>query len=237
VAAAAFPITRPSVVQHLGAGTGEARTRALALVAEAYRAPLCVYIRRRFTVSLDDAEDLTHGFFVSVLCQDILARYDPTRGKFRTYLRACVDRHVAHSWESSQRLKRGGGVRAVSLTDADAAGVTSDSDGDAVFEREWARSVCHAALATVRQRLEARARGVIYEVFVRYDVVGAAHGSRPTYDTIAQELGIPVTQVANHLSTARREFRTAVLEHLRDLTVSDDELRAEARSLLGVRLA
>jgi hypothetical protein len=47
-------------------------------------------------------------------------------------------------------------------------------------------------------------------------------------------MGLPVTQVTNHLYWARREFRAAVLLVLREITASEAEFRAEARALLGV---
>ena len=56
---------------------------------------------------------------------------------------------------------------------------------------------------------------------------------RPAYRTIAEELGLPVTQVTNHLAWARRELRRLVLERLRSLTSSDAEFREEAEELLG----
>ena len=49
-------------------------------------------------------------------------------------------------------------------------------------------------------------------------------------------IGLPVTQVTNHLAWARREFRRLILERLRELSASDAEFRSEARELLGVEL-
>ena len=45
---------------------------------------------------------------------------------------------------------------------------------------------------------------------------------------------MPVTQITNHLAAVRRAFRAAALAHLRELTASDEEFRAEARDLFGV---
>ena len=40
--------------------------------------------------------------------------------------------------------------------------------------------------------------------------------------------------MTNHLAAMRREFRTLVLDALREQCASDGEFRAEARALLGV---
>jgi RNA polymerase sigma-70 factor (ECF subfamily) len=206
----------------------------VAAVAEAYREPICAYLQLRFGISRDDADDLTQSFFAGVVSGCALERFDAARGRFRTYLRACVDNHVAHEWEAAHRIKRGGSAQAVPLSDADAAGLVVESHADTTFDREWARSVCRAALTLMRERLARRGRLIVYDVFERYDVVGAAQGERPTYQAIGGALAIPLTHVANCLTAARREFRTAVLDHLREQAGSDDELRAEARALLGV---
>ena len=75
---------------------------------------------------------------------------------------------------------------------------------------------------------------VAFTLFERYDLEGAEDPERPSYAQLAAETGLPVTQVTNHLHWARREFRAAVLENLREITASEAEFRAEARALLGV---
>jgi RNA polymerase sigma factor (sigma-70 family) len=214
----------------------DTRSRAIGALAEAYRLPLCAYVRSRFGVSSVEAEDLTQSFLAAVVCRDALRGYDPTRGRFRTYLRVCVDSHIRHAREASQRLKRAADERAVTLAETEAVTTESESAIDRMFEREWARSVCRVALDTVRERLTMRDRRIVYEVFALYDVAGAAGQTRPTYEAIASSLGIPVTQVTNHLAAARREFRAAVLERLHTITATDEDLRADVRSLLGVAL-
>jgi len=107
---------------------------------------------------------------------------------------------------------------------------------DALFEREWVRGLCADALAELHDRLQRRNREIVFQIFERYDVFGAEDGLRPTYAALAGEFMIPVSQVTNHLSAARREFREVVLDRLRRLTVDAAEFRAEAQALLGADL-
>ena len=67
---------------------------------------------------------------------------------------------------------------------------------------------------------------------LQLDGPDAARG--PSYAELAREMGIPETQVTNHLAWARREFRRLVLEALEEATGSEEEFRAEARQLLGI---
>jgi hypothetical protein len=101
------------------------------------------------------------------------------------------------------------------------------------FHREWVRSVFGLAVEALRRRAGARGRGAAFEVFRRYDLEDA-EGDRPTYAELGRALGMPVTQVTNHLSAMRREFRALVLDALREQCASEGEFRAEARALLGV---
>ena len=69
------------------------------------------------------------------------------------------------------------------------------------------------------------------ETFRRYDFADDRHIS---YREVATKFAIRETTVTNHLAAARRQFRQAVLDTLREATASDEEFRAEARALLGI---
>jgi hypothetical protein len=111
--------------------------------------------------------------------------------------------------------------------------LAAGGDVEAWFHREWVRGLFTRAVSALEQRAREDGRSVAFAVFRRYDLEGE-DGDRPTYEALGRELGIPVTQVTNHLSAMRRELRKEVLEALRALTASDEEFRAEARDLLGV---
>jgi RNA polymerase sigma factor (sigma-70 family) len=214
------------VIEALGSTDTETRSRALGVVAEGYWRPVCAYIAARWDVDQADAEDLTQGFFARALFAPLLERYDPARSRFRTYLRLCVDGHVRNARTAERRAKRGGGATVVPLTGQEPA-------PDELFEREWVRAVLADALAIMRVQFAAKGREIVYQVFVRYDVEGADTAQRPTYAELAAEFDLPVSQITNYLAAARRALRLAVLDRLRTLTVSDEELRRETRALLG----
>jgi RNA polymerase sigma factor (sigma-70 family) len=188
---------------------------------------VCAYIAARWQLDQADAEDLTQGFFARALFAPILERYDPTRSRFRTYVRLCVDGHVRNAHMAERREKRGGGATVVPLTGREPA-------PDQIFEREWVRAVLADALAIMRVQFAAKGRDIVYRVFLRYDVEGAEVATRPTYAELAAEFDLPVSQITNYLAAARRALRLAVLDRLRTLTISDEELRRETRALLGV---
>lgn len=229
-----FPATRHSVLRALHSADAGQRSHALAAVVDGYWRPACAYLRMRWGLSLEDAEDATQSFFTRTLTSGLLERYDPSKARFRTYLRVCLDGQVANERAAERRLKRGGGAALVPLEVLDIESEAGEATVDAWFEQEWVRALCADTLAELREQLGRRGRGVVFTVFERYDVSGADAEHRPTYAALAQELGVPATQVTNYLAAARREFRALVLDRLRRLTTSEDEFRAEARALLGV---
>jgi RNA polymerase sigma factor (sigma-70 family) len=231
-----FPPTRLSVVARVRSDDADTRRVAHEALVEAYWKPIYKYLRLKWHLSPDAAADATQEFFLSLLERDLVSRYDPARARFRTYLRLCLDGFAANQQKAERRLKRGGAAVTVPLDFTTAEGElvriepSVPSDVDELFYREWVRVLFDRAVADLRDQCEARGRQSMFDVFARYDLADAA--SRPSYDEIASALGLATTTVTNHLAAMRREFRTIVLDRLREITGSEDEWEAEARRLL-----
>jgi DNA-directed RNA polymerase specialized sigma24 family protein len=86
-----FPETRVTIVAALASSATQDRSRALDLIARAYREPLIALLRHRWSLDRPDAEDLAQEFFARAVEKGWFYRYDATRGKFRTFLRTCVE--------------------------------------------------------------------------------------------------------------------------------------------------
>lgn len=234
----AFPPTRLSVVARTRSPDEETRRLAMATIIEAYWKPVYKYLRLKWNLEADDAADLTQDFFASALEKDVMARFDPSRARFRTYLRLLVDGFAANARKAQGRLKRGGGVTLVALDFTSAEGEIGRhepavaADVDELFYQEWVRALFQHAVTDLQQWAAATDRAGMFEVFARYDLADPAL-ERPTYAALARDLGVPASTVTNHLAAMRRQFRHHVLERLRDLTTSDDEFEAEAKRLLG----
>ena len=235
-----FPVTRLSVMERTRSGDAETRRIALAAIIDAYWKPAYKYLRVKWSLDPDAAADLTQEFFTSTLEKAVIERYDPSRARFRTYLRLCLDGFAANVRKAEGRLKRGGGVTVVPLDFATAEGEIRsyepavDADVDELFYREWVRTLLEHSVADLKRFAAASGRPIMFEVFERYDLLDETD-SRPTYTEIARALNLTPATVTNHLAAMRREFRKIVLERLRELTSSDEEWEAEAARLLGSR--
>jgi RNA polymerase sigma factor (sigma-70 family) len=235
----AFPVTRYSVVRAMSGADADARAAALDALVRGYWRPVYAYIRLRWRRDAEDARDLTQDFFARALEKEYLGRYDPARARFRTFLRTCVDGFVANTNQHAGRLKRGGGAVLLPLdfpaVDRELGDTmrSPEPDPEACFRRQWIRGIFATAVEDLRAHAEREGRALAFALFSRYDLEGADAPERPTYATLAVELGTTPTNVTNQLAWARREFRQIVLDTLRTLCGTEDEFRSEARALLG----
>ncbi|MBZ5553729.1 MAG: hypothetical protein LAO21_13475 [Acidobacteriia bacterium] len=218
------------------------RSQATELIATVYWKPIYKYIRLKWNKPSEDAKDLTQGFFTRVLEKDFFRTYDPTMARFRTFLRTCVDGYVSNEEKASHRIKRGGDspVESVDFNSAEMeiklCALPAGGSMEDYFYREWVRSLFSMAVDILRQQCATAGKTTQFRVFERYDLNEDRATGEITYDALAGEVGIPVSQVTNYLAYARREFRRIVLEKLREITADDEEFRNEARWVLGANL-
>jgi hypothetical protein len=215
----------------------DVRRSAFDTLVTAYWKPVFKYVRLKWRASPDEAADLTQGFFLRAFEKDFFGAFDARQARFRTYLRTCLDGFVANARKADGRLKRGGHLQIIPL-DIDAAERelqrqprSAIDDVDACFHREWLRTLFATAVARLREECAARDRARRFTIFERYDLADD-EGSRPTYAELARSLNLATTDVTNELAAARRDFRRLVLDILREQSVSDDELHADARALM-----
>ena len=224
-----FPTTRHSLIVS-AAGAGTLAREALDAIVAVYWKPAYKHVRIQWKRSNEEAKDLVQGFFAALIEQQILAGFDPSKARFRTYLKGCLDHYVMKQDEHANRLKRGGGALITcdfEAAEREIAGAPSVED---VFLREWQRQVFALALEDLRASCESAGKTVQYAVFAAYDL---ADNDRPSYGELAARHAIPVTSVTNYLAWARRELRRLVLLRLSSVTSGDRESQAEERVLFG----
>jgi len=239
-----FPATRRSALASIGSDDPVTAARAFELLVRGYWKPAYAHLRLRWARPAEDARDLTQEFFARALEKRQLTGFDPSKARFRTYLRGALDNFVLESDRAARRGKRGGALTRLSLdfdvaeAELARAGPRDAAAIETCFETEWTRSLFAAALEEFEAQCSKEGRGLQLTVFRRYVIDPAvdprAGDAKPSYASIAAELSVSVTDVTNHLAWARRAFRELVLEQLRALTATEDEFRSEARAVLGI---
>lgn len=169
--------------------------------------------------------------------KECLATYEQEKGRFRAFLKTCLDRFVQNVDKAARRIKRGGKGPGHLDLDAVEADIESGSKNpeelyEGEFDRAFAASLLDSGVHDLERSLTQKGKRIHYELFSRY--VLSEEAERPTYGALASELGLKETDVTNHLAYARRELRRILLENLRQLTTSEEEFELEARTVLGM---
>lgn len=204
----------------------------------AYWKPVYKYLRMKWRATEVDAQDLTQEFFARALEKDFFESYEPAKGRFRTFLRTCLDGFVSNQRKAERRLKRGGGALPVALDFDDAEreidrhAVVDDASPEEYFHREWVRSLLGQTVDGLRQDYARQGKTLQFRIFERYDLKESEPDSTTTYAQVAHEFGVSPSDVTNYLAAARRSFRRALIERLKAVCASTDEVEQEIRDLL-----
>ena len=228
-----FQTTNWSLVLAARGEHSPAAREALASLCESYWYPLYACVRAA-GYDADTARDLTQGFFAELLGSDFLEGLSPEAGRFRSFLLASLKHFLSHERDRQRALKRGGGVRHLSLDTDDAEDRFAREPADhltpdQVFERRWALTVLDHALE--RLRMEFGARGE----HLRFDRLrGFITGQEPhaSYRETAAELGLTEEAVKAAVHRLRRRLGTVLREQIAETVGSADAVDDEVRYLL-----
>ena len=236
-----FPETSWSMVLSAKEADAPAFQQSLDTLYRKYWGPVYFFVRRYWTQDLEEAKDLTQGFFVALIERDFLGSVDAAKGRFRNFVCAALKHWLANQKRAARAQKRSprGGLASLEQlrgqhSSFDLADEAAGNPEDA-FVRDWKRAIHDAALTRLREAAEERGRGFVVELLQEYDL-GESTGERKTYQEMAEERSLTVHQVTNGLHWARKQFRALFLQELRDQVSSEEELREEAWELFGMRL-
>ena len=208
----------------------EARTAWEAL-SRTYCGPIYAFIRRR-GYDREDAQDLTHDFFVHLLEKGTLGRADRQRGRFRSFLLGALDHFLAHIKERTRARKRGGDCQFVHLDD-DAAekcyqlaapeGMTAEK----LFEARWVATLVKAALGRLRSEFRSEDNEQLFEA-LKHFLFGEEDAS---YQQVADRFDLSVGALKTKIHRMRSRYRALVRDEVARTVATPDEVEEELRCL------
>jgi RNA polymerase sigma-70 factor (ECF subfamily) len=225
-----FPTTRWSLVLLAGDPAAPLARESLAELCGAYWYPLYAYIRRRGH-GPEQARDLTQDFFARALEKGLLAEADPSRGRFRSFLRTVCAHFLANRYDRDQARKRGGGMTILPIDPVDAEGryALELADGltpERIFDRTWALTLLGQVLDRLGREYDEAGKAATFEALRG---VLAGDPNTPSYAAVAARLGTSegAARVAAH--RLRRRYgellRQEIAATLADPAEVDDEIR------------
>lgn len=202
---------------------------AFARLIAAYQAAMLDHVRRRFRVETEMAQDIVQQFIVErLLEQNLLAKADRSRGKFRALLVTSLNNFCVDYFK--RKLNRP--VPSDDVDDLDSAVDPIDP-----FDRAWAEGILAEALAQTSTQLIAGGREHYWKLFVARVVRAAYDEPEPAeYSVLCQALGFHSPRDAtNALTTAKRTFERVISDLLAGQGGKVDDALADLRTILGSR--
>lgn len=232
---AAFVTTRWTVVRNAGQPDNALAQEALTRLCETYWYPLYAFVRRGGR-SPEDAQDLTQEFFAQLLAHHWVARADPRKGRFRSFLLMVLKRFLAKEWEKARTLKRGGPIPPISLPLDTAENRYSREPSDTrtpeqVFEKQWALILLETVLQRLRLEYQEAGKGRLFE-----RLESCLVGSRETqpYASLARELAMTEGAVKAAVFRLRERYRDYMKEEIAQTVATPAEVDEELRHLCRV---
>ena len=231
-----FVTTRWSLIlsaANLGSEEQKARD-ALAELCRVYWRPIFLFVRAR-GYSIEDAQDRTQDFFVTILKNDWLQHADRNRGRFRSLLLRSLQNFLINAAEKTHALKRGGGVEFISWDDwmAEApsqlslpAQALKSLPPERLFDLAWATTVVEHALQRLREECESKDKLWLFQAISSHLT---DERDEVSYARLSAELGIAETAVKKQLHNMRQRYRSLlrdeVSQTVEDPADVDDEIR------------
>jgi RNA polymerase sigma-70 factor (ECF subfamily) len=230
-----FATTHWSVVLAAGNADSTCAREALSRLCQTYWYPLYAYARRCGN-SPHDAQDLTQAFFARILEENWMAKSDPQRGRFRSFLLASMRHFISNEWKKEQRQKRGGGQTILSLNDDSAEDryqlePVEKRTPESLFERGWALSLLDGVLAKLEE--EYRREGKADWMHVMRPALTSDRGSI-NYAEIAAKLGMTETASRVAVHRLRQQYRRLIRAEVAHTVASPEEVEEEIRHLFKV---
>ena len=207
---------------------------ALEKLCQAYWHPVYHYIRRR-GYGTEDAQDLTQSFFTKLLERQALAKADPERGKFRSFLLGSVKNFLADEWDKSQAQKRGGG-RLLPLDFSTEESRLPQEPVDSLtpekaYERRWALSLLDQVYHGLANEFATENKA---QQFAALRITLTAPRGAVTYEKLAKELNMTEGAVKVAVHRLRRRYRQLLRAAIAETVSSAEEIDEELRYLMQV---
>src|SRR5213080_5431634 len=163
----AFTTTHGSVVL-TAQDESPAAHEALENLCRTYWRPIFVFLRRQ-GISQGEAEDITQGFFASLLEHRNLDAVRKEQGRLRSYLLGALKYFLADERRRSMAIKRGKGQRLIPLEEirADERIEMEPADpvtAEMIYERRWALTVLEQGLERLKNEYGTAGNAALFDL-------------------------------------------------------------------------
>lgn len=230
-----FATTQWNLVLSACNSLSPASQAALELLGRTYWPPLYAFLRRHGH-SIEEAQDLTQGFFAFVLEHHTLDYADPQRGRFRHFLLAALKRYLQDEHRLSSALKRGPEFRWLPWKDGLPTPPPEDPpahlrSAEECYEHRWAITLLGKVLEDLRTECNRHADPKLFDQLK--DHICMDDEAVP-YARLAERLDISAVTLRVTVHRLRQRYRELLRLEIGRTVVSPAEIDDEIHHLIKV---
>jgi RNA polymerase sigma factor (sigma-70 family) len=218
----AFTTTQWSVVRE-AQGESPAAQEALEKLCRMYWRPIYSFVRRQ-GVGPADAEDLTQGFFASLLEHRNLNAVRKEQGRLRSYLLGALKYFLADERRRAMAIKRGKGKRLIPLEELRVNDHVEMEPADPVtaemiYERRWASTVLERVLSRLKDQYREAGNAALFDSLK--DLLPSEPGS-PSQADIAARLNMNENAVRQAFYRFRQRYQSLAMASWLSRTIRNE---------------
>jgi len=230
----AFTTTHWSVVLE-AQGESPAAQEALEKLCRTYWRPIFAFLRRQGH-SLEEAEDITQGFFAQLLERRKFSALRKEKGRLRSFLLGALKYFVADEQRRAMAIKRGSGLRPIPLEEF-RAGERIDMEpsdpmtAEMIYERRWALTVLERVLSRLRDEYRAAGNAALFDSLKALlpDEPGA-----PSQAEIGARMGMTENAIRQAFYRFRQRYQSLLREEIANTVATPGDIEDELRHLIAV---
>ena len=231
---ASFRTTHWSVVLE-AQGESPAAHEALEKLCRIYWRPIYSFLRRQ-GIGPEEAEDLTQGFFASLLEHKNLSAVRREKGRLRSYLLGAVKYFLADERRRAMAIKRGKGQRLIPLEElrTDERFDVEPADpvtAEMIYERRWASTVLERVLNLLRDEYQRADNTALFDSLKQ---LLPGEPDAPSQKDVAAQLGMTENAVRQAFYRFRQRYQALLREEIAQTVATPGDIEDELRHLITV---
>ena len=230
----AFATTHWSVVVEAQSESPAAQ-EALEKLCRTYWRPIYSFVRRQ-GIGSAEAQDLTQGFFASLLEHRNLDAVRKEQGRLRSYLLGALKYFLGEERRRAMAIKRGKGQRLIPLEELRANERFEMEPADPVtaeliYERRWASTVLERVLNLLKEEYERAGNGGLFDSIKQ---LLPGEPDAPPQKDIAAQLGMTENAVRQAFYRFRQRYQALLREEIAHTVANPGDIEDELRHLIAI---
>ena len=230
-----FETTQWSVVIAAGKDSSPEARQALATLCQKYWGPLYIFVRRK-NYTVEDAQDITQGFFAQFLERGSIRGASRDRGKFRAYLLSALKHYMTDEWRKGQAQKRGGGQVLLSLDFDSAEKIynmepVDNKTPDVIYQEHWAMTLLNTIFDDLEKEYGDAGRADFFSKLKPYFTGEDAEG---TYAQLAEALDTTEGAIKTSIYRLRKRFGSLLRAEIAQTVANADDVEDEINHLFSL---